>query len=53
MDDERQRVDRLAGQEDVELLQRPRLVSGVFVIQARIAFRAALERVEEVHDELG
>ena len=42
-----------AREQDVELHELALAVADVLVIQARVALGAALELVEEVHDELG
>ena len=51
--DEAERVDRLAGKQDIEFDQVRRLVPVEIVIKAGVAFGVGLELVEVVHDELG
>ena len=52
MHDEAQRVDRVAGQQDVELDELGGAVAADLVVKRRVALGAALQAVEEVHDEL-
>ena len=52
MNDKRERVDRLACKQDIELHELRSLVFIEVVVQRRIALRAALELVEVVHDQL-
>src|SRR5439155_12147846 len=51
--DHRQRVDRIAGQEDVELDHVRGLHPDDLVVERGVAPRARLELVEEVEDDLG
>ncbi len=53
MDDEREGVHVVAGQQDVELHEVAGAVLGELVVQRGVALGAALELVEEVEDELG
>ena len=53
MGDERERVDRLAVDEDVELDELRGAVADLLVVHRGVAGGAALELVEEVDDELG
>ena len=53
VDDERQGVDRLAGDEDVDLDEVGRPVAELLVVHRGVALGAALQLVEVVDDELG
>ena len=53
VDDEREGVDRLAGDQHVELDQARLAIADLLVVHARIALRAALQLVVEVDDDLG
>ena len=53
VDDEREGVDRLAVDEDVELDQLRGAVADLLVVHRGVALGAALELVVEVDDELG
>src|SRR3954447_17753401 len=53
MDDQRERVDRLAVDEDVDLDEVGRAIAELLVVHRRISLAAALHLVEVVVDELG
>ena len=53
MDDERERVDPVAGEQDVELHEVGVAVAERLVVERRVAGRARLELVVEVEDDLG
>src|SRR5262249_17909949 len=53
MDDQRQRVDRIAADEDVDTHERARAETDVVVIEARVPTGARLERIVEVENDLG
>jgi hypothetical protein len=53
VDDERERVDRLAVDQDVQLDQVRRPVADLLVVHRGVALGAALELVVVVDDELG
>ena len=53
MDDQRQRVDRLAADEDVDAREVAGLEAGDVVVEARVATRARLQLVVVVEDDLG
>ena len=52
MDDERQRVDHLAVEHDVELDEVALLVAHQLVVERRVAARAGLQRVKEIVNDL-
>ena len=53
MHDARERVHFVAREQDVELDQVAFAVADDVVVERRVALRAALQRVEVVHDQLG
>ena len=53
MDDHRERVDRVAGEQHVELHQRALAVADDLVVERGVAARARLQLVVEVEDDLG
>ena len=50
--DERQGINRLAGKQNVEFLQRARLIFVELIVEACVALRAALQLIEIVENEL-
>ena len=52
MDDQRERVDRLAADEHVDAHELARLEAGEVVVERRVAARARLQLVVVVEDDL-